>query len=687
MGDVGVQAGERIIGEMKKLSGEIANDEGFIVTWGNKIQGVLGGKNDLASKDYDDFQREMASATLRVQNQQAKAGPNADPYAVVMTQMQMLGEKSQALEEHMKASMPTEEIAGYQRELQLINGYLSQTVLVYDRIAAAIKSTEAEKSKATASKSQSTGEAGIRGQEASGRGAVEAQRKQAEETFREQAALIKQSVVQAVQGGQLKAQAELDVIPKLKAAQDALTEARVIAAGRDYDVQLKAAQDEQSLLERTNLGGANAARLIENANKQQQIQQKYSTDVLSIIASGNTAQVELDTRAMELRLEVQEKGLDAMSRAAEAKMRLDEANAQGEFDKEQGRLKTEETAARGQAELMQISAGTELKQLANLHRQELAAELANNSAKIAALRDFIAQEQALLAQAPAGSNEAKELQQRLTQENQQLQQFTNQRVQIEQKGNQTAMQDENNILKQRQENWKQWSNQVSLDFTTGLNSWIQGQKTFSQAMAGTWNSIVMDTVKALEKIAAEWIAKHLIMGAVGAIFHLGDAASATNAETAKTAAHTAAVTAQSAETSAANVAAVVSYAGVAAAAAFASTCAVPVTGPELAPEAATAAAAAVLEFGAIAAFELGGVVPKTQVAMVHGGERVLTASQNNTFENLIKQGGGSGHTYYMTTQFNVSGVGNPEEVANRAASMATARIQSLFRSNGVYRGK
>ena len=162
---------------------------------------------------------------------------------------------------------------------------------MYDQIAAGVKATEAERSKAAASRSQSTGEARIRGQEASGRGDIEAQRKQAEEAFREQEALIKQIVDQAVQGGQLKAQAELDSLPKLKAAQDALTEARVIAVARDYDVQMRAATDEQRLLESTNLGGANAAAPIENATKQQQIQQKYSTDVLGIIATGNTAQV------------------------------------------------------------------------------------------------------------------------------------------------------------------------------------------------------------------------------------------------------------------------------------------------------------------------------------------------------------------------------------------------------------
>lgn len=124
-----------------------------------------------------------------------------------------------------------------------------------------------------------------------------------------------------------------------------------------------------------------------------------------------------------------------------------------------------------------------------------------------------------------------------------------------------------------------------------------------------------------------------------------------------------------------------SYAGVAAAAAFASTCAIPVVGPELAPEAATAAAAATLAYGALAAFDLGGVVPKTQVAMVHGGERVLTPSQNSTFENLIKQSSVGGHTFHQ--EFHMHGVSDPETAARKAAGYAMAGIMSKFRTGGV----
>lgn len=80
--------------------------------------------------------------------------------------------------------------------------------------------------------------------------------------------------------------------------------------------------------------------------------------------------------------------------------------------------------------------------------------------------------------------------------------------------------------------------------------------------------------------------------------------------------------------SAMNVAEVGSEAAVGGAAAFASTAAIPIIGPALAPAAGAAAYAAILgTFGPLAAFEKGGLVPETMLALVHKGEWVTPAAQ------------------------------------------------------------
>jgi hypothetical protein len=73
-------------------------------------------------------------------------------------------------------------------------------------------------------------------------------------------------------------------------------------------------------------------------------------------------------------------------------------------------------------------------------------------------------------------------------------------------------------LTQMDVSWMQWKttakqsiDEVSQQMTTGLNGWIQGQQSFGQAVAQTWNSMVMTGIQAAEKIAAHWIASQLKM--------------------------------------------------------------------------------------------------------------------------------------------------------------------------------
>jgi len=75
-------------------------------------------------------------------------------------------------------------------------------------------------------------------------------------------------------------------------------------------------------------------------------------------------------------------------------------------------------------------------------------------------------------------------------------------------------------------------------------------------------------------------------------------------------------------------------------------------------------------FAAMAAFDIGGVVPKTQVAMVHGGERVLTGRQNSFFEQMVNQ---------STT--NNAGRGGDVHVHNNMSALDGTSTRRVMRRN------
>ena len=107
-------------------------------------------------------------------------------------------------------------------------------------------------------------------------------------------------------------------------------------------------------------------------------------------------------------------------------------------------------------------------------------------------------------------------------------------------------------------------------------------------------------------------------------------------------------------TSAINVAQVASDAAVAAAGAYAATALIPFVGPALAPAAAAEAYASTMAFAPLASFDTGiDFVPHDMVAMIHYGERVVTAADNRS--------GGYGGAPNVT--INVMANKNPRETA------------------------
>jgi hypothetical protein len=70
---------------------------------------------------------------------------------------------------------------------------------------------------------------------------------------------------------------------------------------------------------------------------------------------------------------------------------------------------------------------------------------------------------------------------------------------------------------------------------------------------------------------------------------------------------------------------------------------------------------------AVGSFEVGGVVPRTGMKMVHEGERVLTPRDNASFERAMGGDGGGTHQHYHAAQGE-----SPDSVTRNAAAFKRA---------------
>jgi hypothetical protein len=177
----------------------------------------------------------------------------------------------------------------------------------------------------------------------------------------------------------------------------------------------------------------------------------------------------------------------------------------------------------------------------------------------------------------------------------------NKLAQLQARYNLRVYQDQTQVLALQQQQYERFFNSITQDFTRGVNQWIEGQRRFGQAMAQSWNSIVMTVIESLERILVQQVV------------HAAESQGISLAAALKQ------------QLAAAKVAAANTWAAVSA---------IPVIGPVLAPPAAAAAFAAVL------AFEQGGLVPTTGLAMLHAQEMVLPAALSQHVMDTAGGGGG-----------------------------------------------
>lgn len=292
--------------------------------------------------------------------------------------------------------------------------------------------------------------------------------------------------------------------------------------------------------------------------------------------------------AVRKQLTEQNKLLEEENRAGIERLRGAEEYAVGE-------LKIEEARIKQRAELHQITAIQELRQLADLHQQELAQEL-----------DFW--ERMARIYAVGGAATAKEYEAAM-----------NRIAQIQRQAHVTQINDETAMLKEREKNIRNFIHTVDAQFFGHINEWIRGEISFAEAMKRSWNDLVMDVIIEIEKMIAKQIEEKLVMEALK-LLGLDTGSQAAKAAT----------------EAAANMALAQSNVAEASTDALLKTIAA-VANPFIGVPLGIAMGEAVKTAGqsmiTVPAFAKGGIVPDTTLALLHPNEMVLPPTLSTFIQN------------------------------------------------------
>lgn len=164
--------------------------------------------------------------------------------------------------------------------------------------------------------------------------------------------------------------------------------------------------------------------------------------------------------------------------------------------------------------------------------------------------------------------------------------------------------------------WDQLGSSIKGSFTSAINGMILGTKTWQKALGEIIDGVATAFLKMAEDMLTQWIATELKK------MLFSQTTAATSA-----------------------VSQVSSAAGVAGANTFASTSAIPIVGPELAPAAAAAAVGETMGFSSLAVAEKGMVLDSDRLVSAHKEEMILPADISGGLQNLIKGGGANGESH------------------------------------------
>lgn len=211
--------------------------------------------------------------------------------------------------------------------------------------------------------------------------------------------------------------------------------------------------------------------------------------------------------------------------------------------------------------------------------------------------------------------------------------------------------------KKREATWQKGFSTINSGFNQAISSTLQGTETASQAFTKMFNSMTIQ----LFQFVAQWILKKTEMWAMDAI--LGKAAASTQLISEGT-----------------------SAAALGAAHAAASTAAIPITGPALAPAAGAAMFSEIMGLIGLGMFEEGGIVPMTGIAMLHQGEGVLTEPLMREVRSYNRgETQSSGNTIHLTYAPQVSAIdgASVQRVLNDHLTVLSDAMKKAGKSGNV----
>ena len=225
--------------------------------------------------------------------------------------------------------------------------------------------------------------------------------------------------------------------------------------------------------------------------------------------------------------------------------------------------------------------------------------------------------------------------------------------------------------------WKSLTQSIDNAFHSSIQGMIQGTQTLAQAVANMGRNIIASFADSLVKILSDWVNTHVIMKIINAIFHIDI-----------TAQHAASAATQVALTASTNVMGVMSDAALGAAAAWASTAAIPIIGPFLAPEVAATTYAGISGFAPLASAAGGWQVPYDTIAQVHKNEMILPAHLSRGIAGLVEGGGTSGgenHYHFGGNTFQaMDAKGMDKVLKNYLDNELPKAARRMFRDNKLY---